>query len=233
MMVQQLLPFTVATLATLLPSPSHAAATQLTADQFREMAMAGEFSAIIDVRTKAEWDLGHIINATLMDSLQNADTADEIATIADLNGCQNCPLLVYCRSGSRAAQALQKLELAGFQGPLYNGLGVNQWQEAGYELVDTLSLKPPCKDKDPAKPETCEASAGQGDAIPPNLEDAFQVSDDVKVNISMPEEPPELHSQDLDELDNSSANSVSSCLAVAAVVGSLLHRGFKMGLIHS
>ena len=193
------------------------------------MALAGEFKAIIDVRTRAEWDVGHIINATLLDSLQEAGTADEIATIADLNGCQNCPIVVYCRSGSRAAQALQKLELAGFQGPLYNGLGVNQWQAAGYELVNTLSLEPPCKDEDPDAPATCEASAGEGTSIatdPPKLDDAFTVSDSVSVTVTMPEEPPtqETEAPKVTETDSaySSAKSCSLLTSVSLLVGLMM-----------
>ena len=58
--------------------------TQLTSQEFYEMALNDEFSVIVDVRTKAEWDGGHIQNATLLDSLQNANTATEIAKISDL-----------------------------------------------------------------------------------------------------------------------------------------------------
>ena len=104
------------------------------------------------MRTLAEWEeTGHVENATLLDSLQNANTAEEIATTADLEGCDQCPIVVYCRSGSRAAAALEKLELAGFQGPLYNGLGVNQWIEAGFELVMTDSVDPECKASGPGE----------------------------------------------------------------------------------
>jgi len=104
-------------------------------DVFYTMLQEGAFRAVIDVRTRAEWDTGHIENATLVDSLQLANTTDEITSTADLQGCEDCPIVVYCRSGSRAGAALTKLMAAGFHGPLYNGLGVKQWTEAGYPLV--------------------------------------------------------------------------------------------------
>lgn len=118
---------------------------QLTSEEFYNMKEAGDFAAVVDVRRQDEWDLGHIANATFMNSLQNAGDADEIAKIVDLAGCENCPIAVYCRSGARAGEALEKLESAGFQGQLYNGLGVNQWEEAGYELVTGPSVDPDCK----------------------------------------------------------------------------------------
>lgn len=137
---------------------------ELTSEEFFTMKEDGAFQAIIDVRTRAEWDeTGHVANATLLDSLQNANTADEIATIADLAGCEECPIVVYCRSGQRANVALEKLELAGFQGPLYNGLGVNQWTEAGYELVTTESVDPPCKGSDPEALPSCSKAVDPSD----------------------------------------------------------------------
>lgn len=201
------------------------------------MALAGEFSVIVDTRTKDEWDAGHIENATLLDSLQNADTAEEIATLADLSGCENCPILVYCRAGPRAAQALQKLELAGFKGPLYNGLGVVQWEEAGYELVNTLSLKPPCKDEDPDAAATCEKSAAEGTDIPPLLSDGFSnLSDDVTVTVTMPDEPPKIEMNsdlpedtdatptpaDTEEEETTSSVSFSSSVKTTALLGMMM-----------
>ena len=133
---------------------------ELTSEEFFTMKEEGAFQAIVDVRTLDEWEsTGHVANATLLDSLQNANTADEIATIADLAGCEECPIVVYCRSGQRAGVALEKLELAGFQGPLYNGLGINQWIEAGYELVNTESVDPPCKASSPEALPSCSKAA--------------------------------------------------------------------------
>ena len=82
--------------------------------------------------------------------------------------------------------------MAGFEGPLYNGLGITEWYEQDMNWWILLL-------KDPDLPETCDSSAGQGDGILPHLQDALTVSEDVSATISLPEEPPELHSTDLDE----------------------------------
>ena len=127
----------------LAPSTQAAKIIELTSQEFYEMATATPvplFNLMIDVRTEAEWNTGHIENATLRAGLQNqlTGTTEEVqATLKELNiwNCRFCTVVVYCRSGARAGAALTALEQAGFIGTLYNGLGVSQWTAAGYELV--------------------------------------------------------------------------------------------------
>jgi len=80
-----------------------------------------------------------IVNATFIPSLQL-----ETAVPADLVGCGNAckTIVVYCKSGGRSAAAIQLLLEQGFEGTIYNGMGVNQWTDAGYELVNTGSFAP-------------------------------------------------------------------------------------------
>ncbi|CAB9515199.1 Rhodanese domain protein [Seminavis robusta] len=144
-----------------VPSASGDEVIQLNATEFYEMAMAGYFEVIVDTRESSEWEAGHVENATFLENLQFANTSTEIATTADLNGCKECPIVVYCQSGRRAAGALEKLALAGFQGPLYNGLGVQQWTAEGYPLVNTASVDPECKNEEM---ETCAKSAVEEEA---------------------------------------------------------------------
>eukprot|EP00549_Striatella_unipunctata_P020430 CAMPEP_0118682708 /NCGR_PEP_ID=MMETSP0800-20121206/5628_1 /TAXON_ID=210618 ORGANISM="Striatella unipunctata, Strain CCMP2910" /NCGR_SAMPLE_ID=MMETSP0800 /ASSEMBLY_ACC=CAM_ASM_000638 /LENGTH=171 /DNA_ID=CAMNT_0006579113 /DNA_START=163 /DNA_END=679 /DNA_ORIENTATION=- len=84
------------------------------------------FDAVVDVRTVSEWeDTGIIENVTLIESMQSLSSTIEYCSIA-----------VYCRSGSRAQSALEKMQNEfGFKGPLFNGLGTSQWIDAGYPLV--------------------------------------------------------------------------------------------------
>lgn len=98
-----------------------------------------KLDVIVDVRSFAEWQTGHIEGATLVENLASLG-----ATPADLAGCEYCNIAVYCRSGNRARLALTKLIAAGFRGRLYNGLGTFQWTNAGYPLVNTPSVIPPC-----------------------------------------------------------------------------------------
>lgn len=146
----------------LAQSSTNSVARTLSPLEFYEMATSGEVNAVVDVRTFSEWETGHVENATLIENLQDAGTPEEVAALAsDLNGCRNCPIVVYCRSGARAAAAILKLASAGFNGPLYNGLGVSQWSDQGLPLVATAdSSDPACKIEQDAKVVTAIAEEG-------------------------------------------------------------------------
>jgi rhodanese-related sulfurtransferase len=105
---------------------------ELTSSQFYEMATTGQVDVMLDVRTPEEWDTGHLENSP-----------DPAMTLQELGlwNCRSCRVVVYCRSGARAGAALIELEAAGFDGPLYNGLGVSQWTAQGYSLVNTPSVE--------------------------------------------------------------------------------------------
>ena len=79
----------------------------------------------MDVRTKAEYDGGHIANAVLVPNETIADTSppelpDKTAT-----------LLIYCRSGRRSRDAAEKLLALGYEN-VYDFGGINDWP---YETV--------------------------------------------------------------------------------------------------
>lgn len=118
----------------------------LTSQELYEGIQNGRFDVIVDTRTRAEWNTGHLPNATFLDSLNNFNTTGQISTPNDLDGCKGaCTIVVYCRTGARAALAAKILEDNGFKSPVYNGLGVAQWTAAGHALVNTPSLVPACK----------------------------------------------------------------------------------------
>lgn len=137
---------------------ANAAIIELTSEEFYDMAMAGggggddddnKIDLMIDVRSRTEWDKGHIANATLVAGLarqlgslsDDKSQATQQQLLKDLNlwKCRNCRVVAYGGTGVRAGAALALLEEAGFEGTLYNGLGVRQWKAAGYELVATES----------------------------------------------------------------------------------------------
>jgi phage shock protein E len=121
-----------------------AAVVELSATDFYKRVVNGMYDVIADVRTAAEFNEGHIRNSTLVESLADAGSSTEIAVPADLAGCEKCSIIVYCRSGRRADVAIQILADAGFEN-LYDGAGINQWTEAGYDLeTATSSTVPPC-----------------------------------------------------------------------------------------
>jgi rhodanese-related sulfurtransferase len=116
---------------------------ELTSSQFYEMATTGQVDVMLDVRTPEEWDTGHIENATLRAGLQTSleNSSDAVTTLKELRlwKCKSCRVVVYCRTGRRSGAALIELEAAGFDGELYNGLGVTQWIDAGYSLIFNTS----------------------------------------------------------------------------------------------
>ena len=63
---------------------------------------------LLDVRTPEEFATGHLAGAQLM----NFEAADFDARLATLD--KNATYAVYCRSGNRSGQALERMEAAGF-----------------------------------------------------------------------------------------------------------------------
>ena len=74
----------------------------------------GSVAAVIDVRTPEETSAGHLEGALLIDI--NGGQFD--SEIAKLDKAAN--YVVYCRSGNRAGQAVEKMKAAGFTGVLTN-----------------------------------------------------------------------------------------------------------------
>ena len=75
---------------------------------------------IVDVRTLAEYQEGHIEGALLIPN--ESIGSDPIALLDD----KDAVILVYCRSGNRSAQAAQKLIKLGYKN-VYDFGGVIDW----------------------------------------------------------------------------------------------------------
>ena len=97
---------------------------KISAEEAYEM-MASQKVMVVDVRTREEYDGGHIENAVLV---PNESIGSEIPeALPD----KEATLLVYCRSGRRSKDAAQKLLALGYQN-VYDFGGVIDWP---YELV--------------------------------------------------------------------------------------------------
>ena len=97
---------------------------KISAEEAYEM-MASQEVMVVDVRTREEYDGGHIENAVLV---PNESIGSEIPeALPD----KEATLLVYCRSGRRSKDAAQKLLALGYQS-VYDFGGVIDWP---YELV--------------------------------------------------------------------------------------------------
>jgi len=114
----------------------------ITSEQLNEGIRNQLYAAVIDVRSQTDWDLGHIPNATLIASLNTMDLPPipQVITAVSCNA-EDQKIVVTCRTGARAAVAAEKLFAAGYKATIYNGGGTDDWTAAGFELVQTESLK--------------------------------------------------------------------------------------------
>jgi len=83
---------------------------------------------VLDVRTKSEYDGGHIYGAVWI-------PVSQLATrIGELVDHENHEIIVYCASGGRSVTASGILDSSGFT-KVYNMLGgISAWQSAGYPV---------------------------------------------------------------------------------------------------
>ena len=106
---------------------------QITTDVFKAGIENGSYDLVIDVRRQDEWDSGHIPTAVHIPNETFED--DPFWTDVVLRDSSAETIVVYCRSGARAGAAIEKLKTMGYDGTLLNGMGVSQWNNAGYELT--------------------------------------------------------------------------------------------------
>lgn len=84
---------------------------------------------LLDVRTKEEWNEGHLKNASLVTVTEDG-FLDKAKAVLDVKK----PMVVYCRSGKRSAMATEQLRAAGFMVYDLEG-GITAWIAAGKEVV--------------------------------------------------------------------------------------------------
>ena len=101
-----------------------AAYRKISAEEAYEM-MASQEVVVVDVRTREEYDVGHIENAVLVPNESIGSEMPE--ALPD----KEATLLIYCRSGRRSKQAAEKLLKLGYQN-VYDFGGVIDWP---YKLV--------------------------------------------------------------------------------------------------
>ncbi len=84
---------------------------------------------LLDVRTKEEWDEGHLKGATLVTVTEDGFLKKAKAVLDPKK-----EVLVYCRSGKRSAMAAKQLRAAGFTVSDLEG-GIIAWKAAGKPVV--------------------------------------------------------------------------------------------------
>jgi adenylyltransferase/sulfurtransferase len=91
----------------------------ITATELAAMQQRGDDFLLVDVREPAEWDIVRIPGATLIPK------GDLPSRLADLP--QDKPIVAYCKSGVRSAEALALLKNAGFADAKHVQGGVTAW----------------------------------------------------------------------------------------------------------
>lgn len=98
---------------------------KITAQQAKEIIDSNLKTIILDVRTKAEYDEGHIKDSILIPDTEIAEKAENM--LPD----KNAEILIYCRSGRRSEVAAKKLINLGYTNVKDFG-GIIDWP---YEVV--------------------------------------------------------------------------------------------------
>ena len=94
--------------------------TQISMDEAIEMMETEENFIILDVRTKEEYDAGHIEGAiNIANEVIHQDQSENLPDKEQL-------ILVYCRSGNRSKQASEKLVKQGYTN-VYEFGGIIDW----------------------------------------------------------------------------------------------------------
>ena len=120
----------IALSAVLLTGCSNGNESAMTLDAVAFEAKTQEAGVVIlDVRTKAEFDEGHIANAINI----NVEGNEFLSEISKLDKSKT--YAVYCRSGRRSADALAKMSNEQFISLSHLDGGVIDWTNAGLPLV--------------------------------------------------------------------------------------------------
>jgi rhodanese-related sulfurtransferase len=108
-------------------------AITVNADDVIKLVQTNSDLAIVDNRTIADYDAGHIEGAV---QLVDADIIDE-AVLAHILKSKDAPVLFYCNGVKcgRAATASAKAVSWGYTNVYYYALGLMEWKERGLPLV--------------------------------------------------------------------------------------------------
>ncbi len=98
----------------------------ITAEEFKQKK-AENRGVIIDVRTKDEYEEGHLAEADHQYDLMNGDFEDEFENLD-----KNKTYYLYCRSGNRSGKAARLMKKNGFE-KVYNVGGFSDLADAGFE----------------------------------------------------------------------------------------------------
>ena len=97
-------------------------------DATKLMELKSEGVLVVDIRTKDEYDQGHIAGVKHIDFYRS----DFMEAMSELD--KNSPLIIHCAKGGRSGKASKKLKEAGFMKIYdYTG-GYTDWLSKGLEI---------------------------------------------------------------------------------------------------
>jgi rhodanese-related sulfurtransferase len=104
-----------------------ASITNITADEVYKLLSSNKDHFILDVRSKEEFDSGHIEGAYLVPVSELENRLTELP--------RDKPIIVYCRSGSRSTSAANILLEKGFKEIFNMTGGITDWQSKGFPVI--------------------------------------------------------------------------------------------------
>lgn len=93
-----------------------------------EVLMRKEQIQLVDVRTKAEWQQGHLLNAQNFE-INNPLWEDQLSTLD-----KEKPVYLYCAKGVRSRRSARRLKKMGFLNIYDLKGGISAWLKAGKPL---------------------------------------------------------------------------------------------------
>ncbi|WP_390299275.1 rhodanese-like domain-containing protein [Gracilimonas halophila] len=98
----------------------------ISTEEFKEKRAETE-GIVIDVRTKDEYDEGHLAETDHQFDLMNGEFQSQLESLS-----KEETYYLYCRSGNRSGQAARIMKNAGFEN-VYNVGGFEDLARAGFE----------------------------------------------------------------------------------------------------
>jgi len=89
---------------------------------------------IIDIRTKEEYDSGHLENVSYNIDFYSPDFKEQLNKLD-----KNAKYLIYCRTGRRSALTLDIMKELGFKDIHHIKGGIVAWIDAGYPVVKSTN----------------------------------------------------------------------------------------------
>jgi len=103
--------------------------TALTANEFEKKISGSDSLQLLDVRTAAEYNTGHIKNSLQADWNDKKEFARRIEFID-----KNKPVYIYCLAGGRSSAAAKEMRAMGYENVIELTGGINAWKAANLPL---------------------------------------------------------------------------------------------------